>query len=554
MDFHLETPDIPGVRATRKPLKCSKFLDSDARYGVAATGQLLAWLGLLGLDSLARTHKSLIAIASLTSSGPRQQVEELANRTQTFGSTDRTSRGGVATIATVRPNCIGRGRILALGMVQRERLHGVSEIIAAAADCGEAVEDPRAGRQQWQAAIAALEALLLCETRSEWEAIILSGPSPVLTHPELLACVRTGSFGTERDHKQGCLPSAARADAMPPSLGTFPLPPQDPLAQEAFCLVLSERFALAMAIDPVGRFQFSFAPPVARQVWQMLSGRLPPGDRACLLAAIDYRGTYAWPEPSYQTVAQFGQALLAALPVISHEGTGNLVDAELLQALTHEVRTPLTAIRLWTRLLLKRQDLPSPALQHLQGIERECTTQIERMELLFRAAELTVRRTQPPGIILQPIALADVLPHRIPCWQQIAQRRQITLDVQLPQSLPVVLSDATLLDRTLAGLLENYMAGAPAGGRVRLEIAITGDRLKLQLSQPQADCRQLRSTPLKAIGRLLAFHPETGNLTLNLDVTKNLFHALGAKLTIRQHATHGSVLAVFLPLEICRQS
>lgn len=437
-------------------------------------------------------------------------------------------------------------------MVQRERLHGVSDIIAATADC-EAAADPRAGRQQWQAAIAALEGLLLFEAGTDPEAIVLSGPSPILTHPELLARVRAGSFCWESARGHNYLPIATMATAAAPSLGTFPLPPQDPLAQEAFCLVLSARFALVMALDPTGRFQFSFAPAVARQVWQTLTGRLTIDARDRLIATA-HPEAYSWPEPSYQIILQFGQAILSALPAISQEGSSSLMDAELLQALTHEVRTPLTAIRLWTRLLLKRQDLPAPALQHLQSIERECTTQIERMELLFRAAELAGCHAKPAGITLQPIALADVLPHKILPWQEIAQRRQVALDVRLPQSLPVVLSDATLLDRTLAGLLENYLAAAPTGGSVHLEIAVVGDRLKLQLSQPQANNLQTRATPLKAIGRLLAFHPDTGSLTLNLDVTKNLFQALGAKLTVRQHATRGSVLTVFLPLEICRPS
>lgn len=446
---------------------------------------------------------------------------------------------------------MGEEEVLTLSMVRRKQLHGVSDIIAATVDGEDAVSDSCAGRQQWQAAIAALETLLLSSPESEFAPAVLSGPSPILTHPELLTYVRTGVFCAERGRGQDCLPVTKMAAAAAPSWGTFPLPPRDPLAQEAFCLVLTGRFALVMAIDPAGQFRFSFAPAVARQVWQALIGRLSDRNHDRLLAATDW-DAYPWPEPSYRVVTQFGQALLATLPALSQDRAGGLMDAELLQALTHEVRTPLTAIRLWTRLLLKRQDLPIPALQHLQGIERECTAQIERMELLFRAAELAVRHASPASITLQPIDLADVLPHKIPAWQQIAQRRQVALDVRLPQSLPVVLSDATLLDRTLAGLLENYLAGAPTGGRVRLEIAIVGDRLKLQLSQPQAE--RSRPTPLKAIGRLLAFHPDTGSLTLNLDVTKNLFQALGAKLTVRQHATRGSVLAVFLPLEICRQS
>jgi signal transduction histidine kinase len=44
------------------------------------------------------------------------------------------------------------------------------------------------------------------------------------------------------------------------------------------------------------------------------------------------------------------------------------------------------------------------------------------------------------------------------------------------------------------------------------------------------------------------FQPETGCLSLNLDVTKNLCHAMGGKLTVRQRPTAGEVLTIFLPL------
>ncbi|MCY7277683.1 MAG: ATP-binding protein, partial [Phormidesmis sp. CAN_BIN44] len=43
--------------------------------------------------------------------------------------------------------------------------------------------------------------------------------------------------------------------------------------------------------------------------------------------------------------------------------------------------------------------------------------------------------------------------------------------------------------------------------------------------------------------------PETGSLSLNLSVTKNLFQALGGKLIVRQRPERGEVFTLFLPLE-----
>ncbi len=46
------------------------------------------------------------------------------------------------------------------------------------------------------------------------------------------------------------------------------------------------------------------------------------------------------------------------------------------------------------------------------------------------------------------------------------------------------------------------------------------------------------------------FQPETGCLTLNLNVTKHLFQALGGKLIVRQRPQAGEVMTIFLPLEV----
>ncbi|NEO64658.1 MAG: sensor histidine kinase, partial [Moorea sp. SIO4G2] len=49
-------------------------------------------------------------------------------------------------------------------------------------------------------------------------------------------------------------------------------------------------------------------------------------------------------------------------------------------------------------------------------------------------------------------------------------------------------------------------------------------------------------------GQLLTFQPETGSISLNLNVTKNLFQALGGKLIVKQRPQQGEVMTVFLPL------
>ena len=58
-------------------------------------------------------------------------------------------------------------------------------------------------------------------------------------------------------------------------------------------------------------------------------------------------------------------------------------DLNLLEALTHEVRTPLATIRTLVRSLVRRKDLPDLVMKRLQQIDVECSEQIDRFGLIF---------------------------------------------------------------------------------------------------------------------------------------------------------------------------
>ena len=233
---------------------------------------------------------------------------------------------------------------------------------------------------------------------------------------------------------------------------------------------------------------------------------------------------------------------------------GSGIDTELLQAIAHEVRTPLTTIRTLTRLLLKRKDLNPDVLKRLETIDRECTEQIDRFSLIFRAVELETNQTRSPLSPLSPISLTQLLQQNVTRWQQQASQHSHTLEVSLPQKLPMVVTDPTMLDQALTGLVDRITHSLPPGSRIHMRVTLAGHQLKLQFeSHPQSepdDKAKFGFMPtLKSIGQLLMFQPETGSLSLNMSVTKNLFQALGGKLIVKQNPQQGEVLTIFLPLE-----
>lgn len=459
---------------------------------------------------------------------------------------------------------------------------------------------------QWWGGVAALTELLRrMVTSPELDspsdtahpAVLLSGPLPILQEAQLRKWVSSWLFmpQTLADMLAVARPmlpfNGAAGDCQKELLQTIPLAADQTLGDERFCLAVTEHFSLSLVLSNHGsqqlQFRFSFDPQVNQQVWERLRSQIAHS-RPPLLPRFDAVGQrLTWVEPHYQIVSEFSHQLLQQLQArtsleadltsaqshlsterkngsskgeplrsplppesdLSAEGPGR--DAQLLQAMAHEIRTPLTTIRTFTRSLLKRSDLSADVVRRLSLIDRECTQQIDRFNLIFQAVELETG-ARPPRSPLSPISLTQIFQQAIPAWQQQVQRRGLTLEVDLPSKMPMVTSDPAMLRQVLTGLIERFTQSLPPHSHIDLKVTPAGHQLKLQFqSRTTADQpASVKDTrPMQSIGELLMFQPETGGLSLNLNATKNLFQALGGKLTVRQKPQSGEVLTVFLPLE-----
>jgi signal transduction histidine kinase len=410
--------------------------------------------------------------------------------------------------------------------------------------------------QQWQAAIETLDILLASlGTDGTDNGLLLCGPVlPFDAHTQGF----TTTIFTSTHEGQILLPSSC-SHSLTPLASEIPLLPADPLQQEYFCFVLTADFGLIMSLgtDVAGnhQFLFSFDPSDIHLAWQSLRGRIMLTANHQLAHLDGIVDRFPPITPSYHWVMEFSQLLLQNIscspvpksPELAIEPK-TTADLELLQALTHEVRTPLATIRTLTRSLLRRSGLEEQVIKRLESIDRECTEQINRMELIFQAVELS----EGQAVDLTSMSFSHLLEQSLPVWQKQAERRNLNLAVDMPQQLPEVVSNPTILDRVLTGLVENFTRNLPSGSHIQVEVTPVGDQLKLQLhSAMESDENGDRTaeTPGKAVGQMLTFRPETGNLSLNLKVTQDLFQSLGGKLVVKPNQSKGETMTIFLPMQ-----
>jgi PAS domain S-box-containing protein len=138
---------------------------------------------------------------------------------------------------------------------------------------------------------------------------------------------------------------------------------------------------------------------------------------------------------------------------------------QFIRMISHEMRTPLTAVIGWAQLAAGDPTLCADALQAILHSARVQEEVLDRLILLARmlTGKLTVQ--------FQPVDLQYLAIQVVDSYQPVAQERRITCEsVPSAESLPVQ-ADPHLLQQAFSELLDNALNNTPAGGQVTLTMA-----------------------------------------------------------------------------------
>ncbi len=230
----------------------------------------------------------------------------------------------------------------------------------------------------------------------------------------------------------------------------------------------------------------------------------------------------------------------------NEDNNDQLTEAKLLQAISHEVRTPLATIRTLLSSTLRKYNMDDSMRNRLIQIDNECNEQIDRFGLIFNAAELVSKNTSPLNHLAR-INLGEILYKLFPVWSKQLKRRGISLKIDIPKQLPEILSDSEKLELMLRGLIDKNTRGLREGSSLILELRPAGQKLKLQLKVKKINMERneiLKKEKGSDIGPVLNWNPQTGSLQLSQIATQKLLASLGGHVTQRRDTG----LTVFFPI------
>jgi signal transduction histidine kinase/CheY-like chemotaxis protein len=141
----------------------------------------------------------------------------------------------------------------------------------------------------------------------------------------------------------------------------------------------------------------------------------------------------------------------------------NRAKDEFLATLSHELRTPMTAIVGWARML-EMSDLPPSMLREgIQAISRGARAQAQLIDDLLDVSRITVGKLH---LDLRDVAVDEVVLGAVDAVRATANVKGIALDLHFDPKRPQVVGDPNRLQQVVWNLVSNAVKFTPPGGRV----------------------------------------------------------------------------------------
>ena len=166
--------------------------------------------------------------------------------------------------------------------------------------------------------------------------------------------------------------------------------------------------------------------------------------------------------------------LAQALEQMRSKLEGKAYVEQYVHSLTHELKSPLSALRGASELL--QESPPEPVARRFIASIRE---QAERMQRLIDKMLQLASLESRPTLERTTLAIDRLIEQQIALLQPHASRRQLTLQASLqPASVE---ADALLLGQAITNLLDNAIDFSPEGGTITLQGTLSGEHYQLTL-------------------------------------------------------------------------
>jgi signal transduction histidine kinase/CHASE2 domain-containing sensor protein len=223
----------------------------------------------------------------------------------------------------------------------------------------------------------------------------------------------------------------------------------------------------------------------------------------------------------------------------------NSLKDDFLSTVSHELRTPMANMKMALHLI-ERASTDKQRDAYLAILQQQCTREIALINDLLNMQRLEM---SAETLRLEPVDLIEWLPKVIVPFAKRADQNEQSLRLEVPDDLPLLMTDRSHLERILAELLNNACKYTPPRERIYLSVCPKPATLDITVMNTGSEIAQAEWTRIfEKFYRV----PESdrwnqGGTGLGLALVKGLAEHLGGTIQVVSNANK-TAFTVQLPL------
>jgi signal transduction histidine kinase len=221
---------------------------------------------------------------------------------------------------------------------------------------------------------------------------------------------------------------------------------------------------------------------------------------------------------------------------------------QFLATLSHELRTPLNAILGWAAILRARSDGNPSVSRGLDVIERNAKAQARLIEDMLDTSRIAAGMLR---LETQLVLLPEIIDLTIEAVRPAAERKHLTLDVDLDRDLPPISGDPERLRQIITNLLSNAIKFTLDGGQIAVSLIRQDTRARITVKDTGVGIApeflpHVFDRFRQGQGGRARLH---GGLGIGLSLARHLVELHGGTIQAESDGPgKGATLTIFLPL------
>ena len=208
---------------------------------------------------------------------------------------------------------------------------------------------------------------------------------------------------------------------------------------------------------------------------------------------------------------------------------------EWVADVSHQLRTPLTALRL--RVDVLAEEAEGETAEELTGLQLELARLGSLVDGLLTVARAETSVPRPETVRADEIAV-----DRVAAWEPVARERGVRLDTSCTRAAEVRLGPGDL-EQMLDNLIANALDSVPEGGAIEVRAAVADERVELRVvDDGPGMSAQARENAFRRFGQ-----SSTGGNGLGLAIVHRLAAANGAEVALEETPGGGLTAVLRLP-------